>query len=95
MENNENSRVQAFPTDKLKISEFRETVKGDYKGKICPTCNRLAKEKKVKLNKSLCLSLLHVLKHYRYTENMDTLDYFNAKQSLFNRLSKTYLLGLN
>ena len=80
MENNENSRVQAFPTDKLKISEFRETVKGDYKGKICPTCNRLAKEKKVKLNKSLCLSLLHVLKHYRYTENMDTLDYFNAKE---------------
>ena len=80
MESNENSRVQAFPTDKLKISEFRESIKGDYKGKICPTCNRLAKEKKVKLNKSLCLSLLHALKHYRYTEGIDTLDYFNMRE---------------
>ena len=80
MENNNNSRVNTFPTDKLKISEFRESIKGDFKGKICPTCNRLAKEKKVKLNKDLCLSLLHVLKYYRYTENVDTLDYFNSKE---------------
>lgn len=82
MENNENQdqRVNSFPTDKLKISEFRESIKGDYKGKVCPTCNRLAKEKKVKLNKSLCLSLLHVLKYYRYTENIDTLDYFNVRE---------------
>ena len=80
MENNENSRVQAFPSDKLKISEFRESIKGDYTGKICPTCNRLAKEKKVKLNKSLCLSLLHALKYYRYTENIDALDYFNVRE---------------
>ena len=81
MENQENnSRVNAFPTDKLKISEFRESIKGDFKGKICPTCNRIAKEKKVRLNKSLCLSLIHALKYYRYTEGIDTLDYFNVRE---------------
>ena len=82
MENSEtsNERVNAFASDKLKITEFRESIKGDYKGKICPTCYRIAKEKKVRLNQSLCLSLLHILKYYRYTENVTTLDYFNSKE---------------
>ena len=95
MENQEKAteRVNAFPTEKLKISEFRESVKGDYHGKICPTCNRLAKEKKVKLNKSLCLSLLHVLKYYRYCpDDISYLDYFNVQELFFenNHLVKNF-----
>jgi hypothetical protein len=95
MENQEKAmeRVNAFPTEKLKISEFRESVKGDYHGKICPTCNRLAKEKKVKLNKSLCLSLLHVLKYYRYCpDDISYLDYFNLQELFFdnNHLVKNF-----
>jgi len=78
---NENSRVNAFPTDKLKITEFRESIKGDFEGKICPTCNRLAREEKVELSKANCLALLHILKYYRYAENAHTiLDYFNEDE---------------
>lgn len=66
--------------DKLKITEFRESIKGDYTGKICPICNLLVKEKKIKLNKKLCLSLIHILKYYRHTENIEILDYFDANE---------------
>jgi hypothetical protein len=95
MENSEKpmERVSAFPTEKLKMSDFRESIKGDYHGKICPTCNRLAKEKKVRLNKSLCLSLLHVLKYYRYCpEDISYLDYFNVQELFFenNHLVKNF-----
>lgn len=81
MENNEKpmERVNAFGTDKLKMSEFRESIKGDFHGKICPTCNRLAKEEKVHLHYALGLCLLHILKYYRYNdENKTYLDYFNS-----------------
>lgn len=76
---NEN-RVKAFPTDKLKITEFRESIKGDYKGKLCPTCNRMAREQKRKISPTHCLALLHILKYYRFTENVDILDYFNVRE---------------
>lgn len=79
-QNGEPSRVQGFQTDKLKISEFRDSIKGDYKGKICPTCNRMAREQKRKISPIHCLALLHILKYYRYTENVDTLDYFNTRE---------------
>jgi hypothetical protein len=83
MENQEKpmERVSAFATDKLKISEFRESIKGDYEGKICPTCNRWAKEEKVKLNEEHCLALLHIFKYYRYNdENKNHLDYFHSTE---------------
>lgn len=76
----DHERVNAFATDKLKISEFRESIKGDYKGKICPTCNRIAREQKRKISPMNCLALLHILKYYRYTANIDTLDYFNSRE---------------
>jgi hypothetical protein len=70
--------------DKLVISEFRESIKENYTGIICPTCNRLAKEDKVKLNKKMCLALLHILKYYRYTENVSILDYFDVRNLFYD-----------
>ncbi|NDG32130.1 hypothetical protein EB118_18900 [bacterium] len=78
MENQQRDAIA--PTDKLKITEFRESIKGDFKGKLCPTCNRIAREQKRKISKKNCLALLHILKYYRFTENVTTLDFFDSHE---------------
>jgi len=44
---------------------------------VCPTCGRKAKEYKRRLTSSLCMALIEILKYYRYTENIELLDYFH------------------
>lgn len=47
---------------------FRKSI-NTIKGKVCPCCGRLAKYYHRKLNAKQCLSLLHILKWYRFNEN--------------------------
>jgi len=63
-----------------KDSDFKLKVKSSTKPIVCETCGRKAKEYHRKLNAKLCIALVEVLKYYRHTEGVDTLDYFQLKE---------------
>ena len=61
-------------------NDFKLKVKNSSKFIICETCGRKAKEYKRKLTPKLCVALVEVLKFYRHTEGVDTLDYFHIHE---------------
>lgn len=74
----ENPFAEKIPNAALTDQElFREKLKDNHKGVICPTCGRKAKEYKRRLTSNLCIALIEVLKYYRHTDNVELLDYFH------------------
>ena len=71
----EEKRENPFTTET--DSDFKLKVKNSEHGIICEMCGRKAKEYRRKLNAKMCVALIEVLKYYRHTEGVDTLDYFN------------------
>jgi hypothetical protein len=64
---------------------FKNKLKDNHKGCVCPTCGRKAKEYKRRLTSNLCLALIEVLKHYRHSEKeVDLLDYFHVEDIFKN-----------
>ena len=63
---------------------FKMKLKDNFKGCVCPTCGRKAKEYKRRLTSNLCIALIEILKYYRHTENVELLDYFHI-DDIFKR----------
>ena len=59
---------------------FKSKLKNNTKGVICHTCGRKAKEYRRRLNAQLCISLIEVLKYYRYSPDVETTDFFNVNE---------------